>query len=115
MTNALRSPAVPVSTRSSLARATRVLLAAVLVLGAGVASAALTSSGSDRATAAGPLGAGGEYQPLPKPERILDTRLNAGAPKPLVTGTGAVFDAQVPGLGGLPGTASAGNVLAVVA
>jgi hypothetical protein len=115
MTNALRSPAVPVTLRRSVARATRVVLAAALVLGVGIASAVVTSSSSDRATAAGPLGAGGEYQRLPTPERILDTRLNGGAPKPLVTGAGAVFDAPVLGLGGLPGPASAGDVLAVVA
>jgi hypothetical protein len=115
MTNALRSPAVPVSLRRSSARAARVLLAAVLVLGVGVASAAFTSSGADRATAAGPLGAGGEYQPLPKPERILDTRTNGMGAQSLVTGAGATFDAQVLGLGGLPAAASAGDVLAVVA
>jgi hypothetical protein len=115
MTNALRSSPVPVSLRRSATRVARLGLATALVLGAGIAGAAVTSSGLDRATAAGPLGAGGEYQPLASPQRILETRTNGMGPQQLVTGAGATFEAQVLGLGGLPPVSNAGNVLAVVA
>jgi hypothetical protein len=88
------------------------------VLATFVVSAVLAAPPSSPATAADPLGAGGEYHSLP-PERILDTRagigLSGAQPMAVAGASGNTFDVDVLGRGGLPGLDRAGDVLAVVA
>lgn len=95
----------------------RVVSALGLVIGSAATSIALTSSGSGRASAAGALGAGGEYHAL-APARVLDTRSGINDPtapgaKALIPGAGQAFEVQLLGQGGLPALAAAGDVLAV--
>src|SRR4051794_36551423 len=90
----------------------RFAVAAVLVVG----SIGVVGNGTVPVALAAGMGAGGEYHPL-TPARVFDSRpglaVNDATPgaRPIV-GSGATFDIQLLGVGGIPATAA--DVLGVV-